>query len=66
MAGRWRLEPCERALAGMEEVEALLDLPLLQRLAMHRAVELEILETDDALTIVQVTFSPQFLPSFTY
>lgn len=54
MAGRWLMEPCEGAMAGMEAVETLLDLPLLQRLALHRAVELEILETDDSLEIVQV------------
>lgn len=54
MAGRWRMEPCEGAMAGMAAVEALLNLPLLQRLAAHRAVELEILETDDTLDIVQV------------
>ena len=64
MAGRWRLEPCKRALAGMEEVERLLDLPLLQRLAMHRTNELEILETDEALTIVQVPMHPP-LSAFT-
>lgn len=57
MAGKWRMEPCEGALAGMEAVETLLDLPLLQRLAMHRAVELEILETDESLEIVQVAAS---------
>lgn len=54
MAGRWLMEPYEGAMAGMEAVEALLDLPLLQRLALHRAVELEILETDESLEIVQV------------
>ncbi|CAL8461853.1 g1384 [Coccomyxa elongata] len=53
MAGRWLMEPCEGAMAGMEAVETLLDLPLLQRLALHRAVELEILETDESLEIVQ-------------
>ena len=66
MAGRWRLEPCERALAGMEEVERLLDLPLLQRLAMHRACELEILETDEALTIVQVLSHAQPLSQLSH
>jgi hypothetical protein len=54
MAGRWVLEPCEGAVKGSEAVEDLLDMPLLQRLAAHRAVEIEILETDETLEIVQV------------
>lgn len=49
------MQPCEEAARGSEAVEALLDMPLLQRLALHRAVELEINETDNALEIVQVT-----------
>lgn len=49
------MEICDEAARGSEAVEALLDMPLLQRLAMHRAVELEILETDSTLEIVQVS-----------
>lgn len=55
MAGRWRLEPDEAAEAGASAVEVLLDAPLLQRLARRAAYCMDILETQDALEIVQVT-----------
>ena len=54
MAGRWRMEESEEALAGAQQVEDLLDLPLLQRLAQQRAQEIRILETDDTLEFIQV------------
>jgi hypothetical protein len=54
MAGRWRLEPDEAAEAGAAAVEALLDAPLLQRLARRAAGSMDILETEDALEVVQV------------
>ena len=54
MAGRWRMEESEEALTGAQQVEDLLDLPLLQRLAQQRAQEIRILETDDTLEFIQV------------
>ena len=59
MAGRWRLEQNDAAEAGAASVEALLDAPLLQRLARKAAGSMEILETEEALEIVQVTCSWQ-------
>jgi hypothetical protein len=61
MAGRWRLEPDEASAAGAAAVERLLQLPLLQRLAAQRATELEIVESDDALWLIQArTVFPGF------
>ena len=54
MAGRWRMEESEEALTGAQQVEDLLDLPLLQRLAQQRAQEICILETDDTFEFIQV------------
>ena len=54
MAGRWRMEACEGALAGQAQVEDLLDLPLLQRLAQQRAQEIQIQETNDTFDFSQV------------
>jgi len=54
MAGRWRMSECEGALAGAQQVEDLLDLPLLQRLAQQRAQEICILESDDTFEFIQV------------
>ena len=59
MAGRWRMEESEEALAGAQQVEDLLDLPLLQRLAQQRAQEIRILETDDTLEFIQVQLLKQ-------
>ena len=54
MAGRWRMEDSEEALEGAQQVEDLLDLPLLQRLAQQRAQEIRILESDDTFEFIQV------------
>ena len=64
MAGRWRLEPDEASAAGSAAVERLLQLPLLQRLAAQRATELEIVETNDALELIQVTPQGSLLRSW--
>ena len=65
MAGRWRLEPDEAAEAGAAAAEALLDAPLLQRLARRAADSMDILETDDVLEVVQVTNLLAVMPSRT-
>ena len=57
MAGRWRMEASEGALQGAQQVEDLLDLPLLQRLAQQRAQEIQIVETDDTFEFIQVWLS---------
>lgn len=57
MAGRWRMEASEGFLQGAQQVEDLLDLPLLQRLAQQRAQEVQIVETDDTFEFIQVWFS---------
>ncbi len=59
MAGRWRMEESEEALAGAQQVEDLLDLPLLQRLAQQRAQEIRILESEDTLEFIQVQLLKQ-------
>ena len=56
MAGRWRMEESEGALEGAQQVEDLLDLPLLQRLAQQRAQEIRILECSDTFEFIQVHF----------
>ena len=57
MAGRWRMEASEGALQGAQQIEDLLDLPLLQRLAQQRAQEIQIDETDDTFEFIQVWLS---------
>ena len=59
MAGRWRMEASEGALEGAQQVEDLLDLPLLQRLAQQRAQEIRILECSDTFEFIQVHFHHQ-------
>ena len=53
MAGRWHLDASGEWLAGAQQVEELLDLPLLQRLAQQRAQEIQIAETDDTFEFIQ-------------
>ena len=54
MAGRWHLDASGEWLAGAQQVEELLDLPLLQRLAQQRAQEIQIAETDGTFEFIQV------------
>ena len=66
MAGRWRMQECEGALAGAQQVEDLLDLPLLQRLAQQRAQEIRILEADDTFEFIQVLLHANSPPGVGY
>ena len=64
MAGRWHLDASGEWLAGAQQVEELLDLPLLQRLAQQRAQEIQIVETDDTFEFIQVRRHSLHLPPF--